>query len=111
MAFIFIIITGHRTADTGRRFPQPLPSIARSVQHCFPPRSLEAMTSFGFGDDSTAFGAALAEAFEESGVARLLPREALICLGQALVQRVTFATLCVLTSWRRIAHAAMGSLV
>ena len=44
------------------RFPQPLPSIARSVLHPFSPRSLEVMASFGFDDGNTAFGAALTEA-------------------------------------------------
>ena len=65
------------------RFPQPLPNIARSVLHPFSPRSLEVMASFGIDDCNTAFGAALAEAVQKSGVARLLPPEALPSLGQA----------------------------
>ena len=68
------------------------------------------MASFGFGDDTTAFGAALAEAVQESGVARLLSREALSSLGQALVQRVTFATPCALTSSRRACPRCHGEL-
>ena len=68
------------------------------------------MASFGFGDDTTAFGAALAEAVQESGVASLLSREALSSLGQALVQRVTFATPCALTSSRRVCPRCHGEL-
>ena len=58
------------------------------------------MASFGFDGG----GAALAEAV--SGVARLLPPEALTSLGQALVQRVTVATRCAAAS---CAHAATGT--
>ena len=92
------------------RFPQPRPSIARSVLHPFSPRSLEVMASFGFDDANTAFGAALAEAVQESGVARLLPPEALTLLGQALVQRVTFAAPCALTPCRRVCPRCHGDL-
>ena len=83
-------------------FSQPLPSIARSVLHPFSP------CSFGFHGGNTAFGAALAEAVQESLVVRLLPPEALTSLGQALVQRVTFATPWALTPCRRVCPRCHG---
>ena len=81
--------TRHQTADTHRRRRHAHSETAS--KHCalrlhhFSPRSLEVMASFGFDGDNTAFGAARAEAVQESKSSRVL----LPC--QALVQRVTFA--------------------
>ena len=85
------------------RFPQPLPSVARSVLHPFSPRSLEVMAT-------PRLGLRWLNLSRKAGVARLLPPEALTSLGQALVQRVTFAAPCALTPCRRVCARCHGDL-